>query len=78
MIKRIFLGACLLFAATSLAAAQSLPNYGPNAPATGDSFGKPYSGARPLPQRGGYRSYAYMRGHHHHAWRWHRHHRYYR
>jgi len=29
------------------ALAQSLLNYGPNAPANGDSFGKPYSGAQP-------------------------------
>ena len=33
----------VLVGAMSLASAQSLPNYGPNAPATGDSYGKPYS-----------------------------------
>ena len=50
--------------------AQSLPNYGPNAPAIGDSFGKPYSGARPLGS--GSRAYAYQWRSRHHVHR-HRH-----
>ena len=61
MIKKMILGAALVFAATTFANAQSLPNYGANAPANIDSYGKPYSGAKPLPQRRGYRSYAYER-----------------
>ena len=36
----------VLFAATTMSFAQSMPNYGPNAPSTGDSFGKPPSGTR--------------------------------
>jgi hypothetical protein len=34
----------LLLTAASAALAQSQPNYGANGPATGDSFGQPYSG----------------------------------
>ena len=37
----------VLVAATTVSFAQSMPNYGPNAPATGDSLGKPPSGTRP-------------------------------
>jgi hypothetical protein len=37
----------VLVAATTVSFAQSMPNYGPNAPPTGDSFGKPPSGTRP-------------------------------
>ena len=51
----------LLAALTSAASAQSMPNYGPNAPANADSFGQPPSGARPpgVP-RSGYRAYGYV------------------
>jgi hypothetical protein len=45
--KTILSALALLLSATTISLAQSLPNYGPNAPATGDSFGKPYSGANP-------------------------------
>jgi hypothetical protein len=31
----------VLLSATTVLLAQSMPNYGPNAPSTGDSFGKP-------------------------------------
>jgi hypothetical protein len=71
----IFAGAVLV-GSMSLASAQSLPNYGPNAPATGDSYGKPYSGAQPLRtgpryKSRGYRSYAYQgRWHRHYYRRW--------
>jgi len=37
----------VLVAATTMSFAQSMPNYGPNAPSTGDSLGKPPSGTRP-------------------------------
>ena len=37
----------ILLGATTVSSAQSMPNYGPNAPATGDSLGKPPSGTRP-------------------------------
>jgi hypothetical protein len=37
--------------------AQSQPNFGPNAPSVGDSYGKPPSGTRP--PMSGVRAYAY-------------------
>jgi hypothetical protein len=52
--KAIVGAAALLLAVTGAAFAQSQPNTGPAGAANGDSFGKPYSGARPLktkPQR---------------------------
>lgn len=63
MTMKILLTAfALLAGATTISLAQSMPNYGPNAPATGDSFGKPPSGTRPPGvTRNGYRSYAYQR-----------------
>jgi hypothetical protein len=48
MIFKTFLTAsAILLGATTVSFAQSMPNYGPNAPATGDSLGKPPSGTRP-------------------------------
>jgi hypothetical protein len=35
----------LLIGATSIAMAQSQPNFGPNGPGRSDCFGEPYSGA---------------------------------
>ena len=61
----------ILVSATTVSFAQSLPNYGPNAPAQGDSYGKPYSGARPLHTNAYRRAYAYQRRAHirpHHHW----------
>jgi hypothetical protein len=69
--KTLSLVAALLLGATAIAAAQSQPNFGPNAPATGDSFGKPPSGAQP--PMSGTKAYAYRGG-----WYHHRHHRRYR
>jgi hypothetical protein len=71
-LKILMLAGAIVAGAACAASAQSLPNYGPNAPATGDSYGKPYSGAQPLRtgpryKSRGYRSYAYQG-------RWHRHH----
>ena len=63
-LKTFVSASAVLWSLSTVCLAQSLPNYGPNAPATGDSFGKPYSGAQPL--RSGSRAYAYQ-------WRW-RHH----
>lgn len=60
----------LALAATP-ALAQSQPNFGPNAPSGGDSFGKPPSG-RTHPMSGA-RAYAY-RAHSYHALHWRRHH----
>ncbi len=56
-LKTAFSALALLLGATTITLAQSMPNFGPNAPATGDSFGKPYSGAQPPPS--GARAYAY-------------------
>ena len=69
--KTILSAVAVLLSLTTGVLAQSLPNYGPNAPSRGDSFGKPYSGAQPL--RSGARAYAYQWRYRHHAHR----HRYY-
>lgn len=49
--KAIVGAAALLLAVTGTALAQSLPNTGPAGNPNGDSYGKPYSGARPLSTR---------------------------
>lgn len=56
----------------SSAFAQSQPNFGPNAPAFGDSYGKPPSGTLPPPS--GAKAYAYRAHSAHWHW-WPRHHR---
>jgi hypothetical protein len=68
--KTFFSTIAVLLSLTTISLAQSLPNYGPNAPSRGDSFGKPYSGAQPL--RNGARAYAYQGRYRHHVQR-HRH-----
>jgi hypothetical protein len=45
--KTLLVAGAVLLAATALSLAQSQPNFGANAPATGDSYGKPPSGAQP-------------------------------
>ena len=57
-LKTVIASIAFLLSATTILLAQSLPNYGPNAPATGDSFGQPPSGT--YPPRSGYRAYAYQ------------------
>jgi hypothetical protein len=71
MSLKIFIAAfALLLGATTASFAQSMPNYGPNAPATGDSYGQPPSGTHA--PRSGYRAYAYQyRVHHWHRRHWH-------
>jgi hypothetical protein len=74
MTSKIFvLGLSVLLLAGTAATgfAQSQRNYGPNGPATGDTFGEPYSGTAAarrgddLPYTGhGY----YLRWHHPHYW----------
>jgi hypothetical protein len=66
-LKTLISALALVLEATTLSLAQSLPKYGPNAPANGDSFGKPPSGT--FAPRSGYRAYAYQ---------WRLHHRYHR
>ena len=46
-LKILAAASAILLSATTVAFAQSMPNYGPNAPANADSFGKPPSGTRP-------------------------------
>ena len=76
-LKIALLGVAALVAGTSISPAQSLPNYGPNAPANADSFGQPPTGTMPpgVP-RHGYRAYGYNRHWHHHYRYWHRRHWY--
>jgi hypothetical protein len=45
--KTVLTASAILLGAMTISFGQSLPNYGPNAPATGDSLGKPPSGTRP-------------------------------
>lgn len=70
-LKMLVAASAIVLSATAAAFAQSLPNYGSNAPATGDSFGKPFSGAQPL--RNGARAYAWRYWHRHHYRHYHRH-----
>ena len=67
-LKIVIAAFTMLLGATTVSLAQSMPNYGPNAPATGDSFGQPPSGTHP--PRSGYRAYAYQQRLHH----WHHRH----
>jgi hypothetical protein len=46
-LKTLAAASAILFSATTVTFAQSLPYYGPNAPASADTFGKPPSGTRP-------------------------------
>jgi hypothetical protein len=65
-LKTFILAAAVLLSASTVCLAQSMPNYGPNAPATGDSFGKPPSATRPPGvSRSAHSAYAYRRYHHH-------------
>jgi hypothetical protein len=74
-IKTLALASAVVLTATTASFAQSLPNFGPNAPGYGDSYGKPVSGTYPPIGYGGY-AYAprpYWRGHYQHPRRyWHR------
>jgi hypothetical protein len=70
--KTLVTATAMVLASATLSFAQSMPNYGPNAPSTGDSFGKPPSGTRsPGVTRSQRSAYAY------HGY-WHRHYRYHR
>ena len=73
--KTLALACVVTLCATTASFAQSLTNFGPNAPAYGDSYGKPVSGTHPPLQMRGYRSYAYQPYGHHRYHRY-RHHRY--
>lgn len=67
---KMFLSAlAVLLSATTISLAQSLPNYGPNGPASGDSFGKPPSGTNPP----GVVRYPHSGYYYHRRWHHHRH-----
>jgi hypothetical protein len=69
--KQLIVAAAVFVSATAAASAQSQRNYGPNGPATGDTFGEPYSGTAAA-RRGDwlpYTAYPYRHWHHHHAYR---------
>jgi hypothetical protein len=52
---KFILALALLASATTASMAQSQPNYGPNGPGGGDTYGAPYSGsAAARQQSGGY------------------------
>jgi hypothetical protein len=73
-LKIIIATFAVVLGATTISLAQSLPNYGPNAPSKGDSFGQPPSGTYPPRSgyRAGYRAYAYQhRPHYSHRRHWH-------
>jgi hypothetical protein len=53
-LKTLLAAGAVLLAATTLSLAQSQPNFGANAPATGDSYGKP-----PLSGRAAYNARAH-------------------
>jgi len=63
---KIIVALALLIGTTSIAAAQSQRNFGPNGPSRSDCYGEPYSGAvaSRCPGQGG--------GYGHHARRFHR------
>ena len=46
-LKTLAAASAILPSATTFTFAQNLPNYGANAPSTGDTYGKPPSGTRP-------------------------------
>jgi len=72
--KALILAVAVVLWGSTVSFAQSLPNYGPNAPPNADSFGQPPSGAMPpgVP-RYGYRAYPYHRYAYHHRYWHHRH-----
>ena len=73
--KTVVLTLAVLLSATTISFAQSLPNFGPNAPWYGDSYGKPVSGTYPPV---GYGGYAYQPYRHYHQRRYGHRYRYYR
>jgi hypothetical protein len=74
--KTLVLTLAVLLTATTALFAQSLPNFGPNAPSYGDSYGKPVSGTYPPVGYGGYAYQPYRHHLHHRYHHRYRHHRY--
>jgi len=73
--KTLVLACVVTLCATTASFAQSMTNFGPNAPARGDSYGQVPSGTYAPLQKRAYRSYAYQPYSHHRHHRY-RHHRY--
>lgn len=80
--KKLILALAVLSSSATVALAQSLPNFGADAPAYGDSYGKPVSGTYPPVGyggygggygAGGYRAYAYQPRRQSYRRHWHRH-----
>jgi hypothetical protein len=71
--KTLALTLVVLLSATAVSFAQSLRNFGPNAPSYGDSYGKPVSGTYPPVGYGSYAYRPYWRHHHYRHRYWHRH-----
>jgi hypothetical protein len=71
-VKKLIVAMALCLSTTSAGLAQSQRNYGPNGPATGDTFGEPYSGTAAA-RRGDWLPYTayspYRHWHHHHVYR---------
>jgi hypothetical protein len=70
--KTLALACVVTLCATTASFAQSLTNFGPNAPAYGDSYGQVPTGTYPPLQKRAYRSYAYQPYWHQggrHCWR---------
>ena len=63
--RKALLALVVLLSATVASFAQSQRNYGPNGPATGNSFGQPYSGSAAA-RRGDWLA---AHGGYHHRWR---------
>jgi hypothetical protein len=63
--RKLILMLAALISTTVMSFAQSQRNYGPNGPATGDTFGEPYSGTAAA-RRGDWLP------HYHHHWHHHR------
>jgi hypothetical protein len=66
---RFVLVLAILLSTTAISFGQSQRNYGPNGPATGDTFGEPYSGSAAA-QRGDWLPYS--AGYHHWRRHWYR------
>lgn len=73
--KIVVLTFVVLLSVTGVSFAQSLPNFGRNAPWYGDSYGKPVSGTHPPV---GYGGYAYQPYRYYHQRRYHHRYRHYR
>ncbi len=65
--RKLMLALVVLLSATVASFAQSQRNYGPNGPATGDTFGEPYSGTAAA-RRGDWLPYSGYHHHWHHHW----------